>query len=79
MHVFIRQVNMEGKKELFMLIVSLTLFISDVGTDIFVAIQYKRKEEYYWFGLTLFFVVVPYIIVNIMATYQAAPDKFCEE
>jgi hypothetical protein len=70
---------MEGKKELFMLIVSLTLFISDVGTDIFVATQYKRKEEYYWFGLTLFFVVVPYIIVNIMATYQAAPDKFCED
>ena len=79
MHVFIRQVNMEGKKELFMLIISLTLFISDVGTDIFVAVQYKRKEEYYWFGLTLFFVVVPYIIVNIMATYQAAPDKFCED
>ncbi|CAB4034210.1 XK-related 6-like, partial [Paramuricea clavata] len=70
---------MRGKKELFMLITGLVLFVSDLVTDIVVAVHYKHKEEYHWFGLTLFLIIVPYIIINGMATYQATLEKTCAD
>jgi hypothetical protein len=68
---------MRGKKELFMLITGLVLFVSDLVTDIFVAVYYERMGEDSWFQLTLIFFVVPYIIVNGMATYKATLKKNC--
>jgi hypothetical protein len=67
---------MRGKKELFMLITGLVLFIFDVVTDIVVAAQYRLKGEYWWFGLTLFFIIVPLFIVSCSASYQP-DDRFC--
>jgi hypothetical protein len=67
---------MRGKKELFMLITGLVLFIFDLVTDIVVAVQYRLKGEYWWFGLTLFFIIVPLLIVNIMAAYQTHDGSY---
>jgi hypothetical protein len=69
---------MTGKTELFMLITGLVLFIFDLVTDIFGAAQYGLKGEYWWFGLTLFFIIVPLIIINLTAVYQTN-DSFCEK
>ena len=60
-----------------MLITGLVLFIFDLVTDIVVAAQYGLKGEYWWFGLTLFFIIVPLFIVSIMAFFQA-DDGYCE-
>jgi hypothetical protein len=54
-----------------MLITGLVLFIFDVVTDIVVAAQYRFKGEYWWFGFTLGFIIVPLFIVNLMACVQA--------
>ena len=62
---------MTGKTELFMLITGLVLFIFDMVTDIVVAVLYGLKGEYWWFGLTLFFIIVPLFIVNFLACVQA--------
>ena len=55
---------MRGKIKLFMLITGLVLLIFDLVTDIVVAAQYGLKGEYWWFGLTLIFAVVPLFIIN---------------
>ncbi|CAB3978479.1 XK-related 6-like [Paramuricea clavata] len=68
--IYRRWVNMRGKKELFMLITGLVLFIFDLVTDIFVGVRYRLKGEYWWFGLTLLFIIVPLYIVGVMAAYQ---------
>jgi hypothetical protein len=62
---------MRGKKELLMLITGLVLFIFDLVTDIVLAAQYGLKGENWWFGLTLFFIIVPLFIVSFMAIFQA--------
>ncbi|CAB4037324.1 adhesion G- coupled receptor G7 [Paramuricea clavata] len=67
---------MRGKKELFMLITGLVLFIFDLVTDIVVAAQYRVKGDYWWFGLTLFFIIVPLFIVSLMA-WVNSDDWFC--
>ncbi|CAB3978522.1 XK-related 6, partial [Paramuricea clavata] len=67
---------MTGKKELFMLITGLVLLIFDLVTDIVVAVRYGLKGDYWWFGLTLFFIIVPLFIVSIVAFFQA-DDGFC--
>ena len=54
-----------------MLITGFVLFIFDLVTDIVVAAQYGLKGEYWWFGLTLIFIIVPLFIVSIMAAFQA--------
>ncbi|CAB3996264.1 XK-related 9 [Paramuricea clavata] len=62
-----------------MLITGLVLFIFDLVTDIVVAAQYGLKGEYWWFGLTLLFIIVPLFIVNLMATYQTIKHRFCRK
>jgi hypothetical protein len=54
-----------------MLITGLVLFIFDVVTDIVVAAQYRFKGEYWWFGFTLGFIIVPLFIVSCIAVNQA--------
>ena len=61
---------MKGKKELGILLVSLGLFIFDLVSDFYVAVQYKRAGENGWFGLTLTLIIVPFFVVNIVATCQ---------
>ena len=54
------------------LIVGLMLYLFDYGSDIYVAIQYRKNNEDWWFGLTICLIVVPSIIVNMTAIIQFA-------
>ncbi|CAH1267073.1 XK [Branchiostoma lanceolatum] len=45
------------------------LYIADFVTDVILAAEYYRNGDYYWFGLTLGFALVPQVIVNIMLAY----------
>ena len=55
---------MRGKGSLFFLLTGLLLYVFDVGSDIYVAITYFQKEDYWWFGITIALVILPGIIVN---------------
>lgn len=49
------------------IILALLVFFWDVGTDLFLAMDYYRRQDYLWFGLTLFFVLVPSLLVQILS------------
>ncbi|KAI7799654.1 putative XK-related protein 6-like [Triplophysa rosa] len=49
------------------IILALLVFFWDVGTDLWLAIDYYTKQDYLWFGLTLFFVMVPSVLVQILS------------
>ena len=57
--------NMREKGSLFLLFTGFLLYGFDVGSDIYVAITYYQKEDYWWFGITIALVILPGIIVNI--------------
>ncbi|XP_028410704.1 XK-related protein 6-like [Dendronephthya gigantea] len=61
---------MEKKLQRLNLMVGLVLFLFDYGSDIYVAIQYWNNGEIWWFSLTVVFISVPSIIVNITAIIQ---------
>ena len=52
------------------LIAGLLLYIVDYGSDMYVAFQYHRNNETWWFSLTLIFIIGPSILVNIRAIFQ---------
>ncbi|XP_019647329.1 PREDICTED: XK-related protein 6-like [Branchiostoma belcheri] len=45
------------------------LYIADFVTDVVLAAEYYSNGDYYWFGLTLGFALVPQIFVNIFLMY----------
>ncbi|XP_051952300.1 XK-related protein 6-like [Xyrauchen texanus] len=49
------------------IVLALLVFFWDVGTDLWLAIDYYTKQDYLWFGLTLFFVLVPSVLVQILS------------
>ncbi|XP_032877257.1 XK-related protein 6 [Amblyraja radiata] len=49
------------------IVIALLIFFSDVGTDLWLAADYYLKQDYWWFGLTLFFVLVPSVLVQILS------------
>ena len=61
---------MENKLKRLNLIVGLVLFLFDFGSDIYVAAQYLKNGEIWWFSLTFVFISIPSIIVNITAIIQ---------
>ena len=60
---------MREKGSLFLLLTGFLLYGFDVGSDIYVAITYYQKEDYWWFRITIALVILPGIIVNIFALY----------
>ncbi|TRY54205.1 hypothetical protein DNTS_030469 [Danionella cerebrum] len=49
------------------IVLALLVFFWDVGTDVWLALDYYSKRDYLWFGLTLFFVLVPSVLVQILS------------
>ncbi|XP_023655792.2 XK-related protein 6b [Paramormyrops kingsleyae] len=49
------------------IVLALLVFFWDVGTDLWLAADYYSKRDYVWFGLTLFFVLVPSVLVQILS------------
>ena len=58
---------MRGKGSLFLLLTGFLLYGFDVGSDIYVAITYYQKEDYWWFRITIALVILPGIVVNIFS------------
>ena len=65
-----------GILHLINLIVGCGLYVSDVGFDIYVAIQYAKRDEWWWFAFTLAFVILPFIILNF--GYCGESETACE-
>ena len=66
-----------GILHLINLIVGFGLYVSDVGFDIYVAIQYAKRDEWWWFAFTLAFVILPFIIMNFVACGEES-ETACE-
>ncbi|XP_051829538.1 XK-related protein 6-like [Antechinus flavipes] len=49
------------------IVLALLVFFGDVGTDLWLALDYYGKGDYGWFGLTLFFVLVPSLLVQSLS------------
>ncbi|XP_028842861.1 XK-related protein 6 [Denticeps clupeoides] len=49
------------------IVLAMLVFFWDVGTDLLLAADYYGKRDYLWFGLTLFFVLVPSVLVQILS------------
>ncbi|KAI8489023.1 hypothetical protein Bbelb_332470 [Branchiostoma belcheri] len=56
------------RKILFYVLLPLGLYLFDVTTDLFLAVQYYYSGDFTWFGLTLGFVLGPLIITNIFSS-----------
>ncbi|XP_048406233.1 XK-related protein 7-like [Stegostoma tigrinum] len=46
---------------------ALLVFFSDGATDVWLAVDYYFQGDYWWFGLTLIFVVVPSLVVQVLS------------
>ncbi|XP_028403326.1 XK-related protein 6-like [Dendronephthya gigantea] len=66
---------MGEKKDVAMLIFGLLLYIFDVGSDIFVAVELYQHGHFWWFILTLIFIILPIIIINFAACFQTGPVR----
>uniref|UniRef100_A0AAY4B2V3 XK-related protein n=1 Tax=Denticeps clupeoides TaxID=299321 RepID=A0AAY4B2V3_9TELE len=49
------------------IVLALLVFFWDVGTDLWLAAHYYTRRDYVWSGLTLFFVLVPSVLVQILS------------
>lgn len=69
--VGIRETHCPPREQLWLdclwIILALLVFFWDVGTDLCLAVDYYQRQDYLWFGLTLFFVLVPSVLVQILS------------
>uniref|UniRef100_A0A3P9Q1S3 XK-related protein n=1 Tax=Poecilia reticulata TaxID=8081 RepID=A0A3P9Q1S3_POERE len=49
------------------IVLALLVFFWDVGTDLWLAADYYHKRNFLWSSLTLFFVLVPSVLVQILS------------
>ena len=61
---------MEYEKERLTLLLGLFLYLFDYGSDIYVAVQHRKNDEPWWFGLTVALIIVSSVIVNFSAIFQ---------
>ena len=66
---------MRGKPELLMLVIGLVLFMFDLSSDIFVAVQYIRNSEIWWFVSTVIVFLLSIICITIAAQHQMKSDR----
>ncbi|XP_072323853.1 XK-related protein 4 isoform X2 [Scyliorhinus torazame] len=48
-------------------VAAVTVYFSDVGTDVWLAVDYYLHSRYWWFGFTLFFVVLGSLAVQVFS------------
>ncbi|XP_061647341.1 XK-related protein 7-like [Phyllopteryx taeniolatus] len=53
---------------------ALLVFFSDGATDLWLAADYYLRDDYWWFGLTLVFVVVPSAVVQVLSFWWFVYD-----
>ena len=53
---------------------ALLVFFSDGASDLWLAADYYLRENYWWFALTLVFVIVPSVVVQVLSFRWFAYD-----
>ena len=66
---------MRGKITLVSLVTGLLLYIFDLASDIYVAVQYYKRGEIWWMALTLVFVIFPFIVINCLACFHSLDSE----
>ncbi|XP_078092198.1 XK-related protein 7 [Mustelus asterias] len=56
---------------------ALLVFFSDGATDVWLAVDYYFRGDNWWFGLTLIFVVVPSLVVQVLSFRWFVYDYSC--
>ncbi|KAK7945301.1 hypothetical protein WMY93_001029 [Mugilogobius chulae] len=46
---------------------AVAVYVADVGTDVWLSVDYYLRKDYWWFGLTLFFVVLGSFSVQLFS------------
>ncbi|CAB4032456.1 XK-related 6 [Paramuricea clavata] len=59
---------MWDKFHLYSLVASLVLYLADLVTDVYVAVQYRKNGDELWFVMTVFTLILSAVLVNIHAT-----------
>ncbi|XP_007464094.1 PREDICTED: XK-related protein 4 [Lipotes vexillifer] len=61
------------------ILVAVAVYFADVGTDIWLAVDYYLRGQRWWFGLTLFFVVLGSLSVQVFSFRWFAHDFSTED
>lgn len=49
------------------IVAAVAVYLADVGTDVWLSVDYYLRRDYWWFGLTLFFVVLGSFSVQLFS------------
>ncbi|XP_035691126.1 XK-related protein 9-like [Branchiostoma floridae] len=52
-----------------LVLVPLSLYVANIATDLVLAVRYLRNKDFTWFGLTLGFVLVPSLIIQLVSLF----------
>jgi hypothetical protein len=75
---FIILVPLEFRKmRRILLFLGLLLYLFDYVSDIYVAIQYWKNNDTWWFWMTLGFIIIPSIIVNMISIIKEVNEWTC--
>nr|XP_055058062.1 XK-related protein 4 [Misgurnus anguillicaudatus] len=61
------------------ILAAVAVYLADVGTDIWLSVDYYLRSDYWWFGLTLFFVVLGSFSVQVFSFRWFVNDFSTEE
>ncbi|XP_062410279.1 XK-related protein 4 isoform X3 [Sardina pilchardus] len=61
------------------ILAAVAVYFADVGTDIWLSVDYYLRRDYWWFGLTLFFVVLGSFSVQVFSFRWFVHDFSTEE
>ena len=58
----------------FLDVFSIVTYLVDVGSDIWVAYLYYRDGDWWWFSLTVTFIISPCLLMSAYSVYQCVRD-----
>ncbi|KAJ8336485.1 hypothetical protein SKAU_G00377050 [Synaphobranchus kaupii] len=61
------------------ILAAVAVYSADVGTDVWLSVDYYLRRDYWWFGLTLFFVVLGSFSVQVFSFRWFVQDFSTEE
>ena len=64
-----------GFIDFFACFLSILAFSADVGSDIFVAVLYFKRKEYWFFGFTVSFIVIPALTTTLFSVAWYCQDR----
>ncbi|XP_019739300.1 XK-related protein 4 [Hippocampus comes] len=61
------------------IVAAVAVYVADVGTDVWLSVDYYLHRDYWWFGLTLFFVVLGSFSVQLFSFRWFVHDFSAED